>query len=408
VPVLRVTAASPITLDGFTIENTAGLPACRVNAGGTISNIVINAEGGRGPSFSRSGGPVLIKNCSFTCSSSLVSAGVGAVSLNGPGLVTGCAFDVSGAAISPGLTIGGISMRDCVVEAHGDEGAIFLNDVQGEHCEFSFSASYGGLSISGGSLARCALNGNRGQISIGDAAVSDCTLHASGNDGLQYVLALSGSASLTNCRISGGTDRERAIIASGTARMANCLIRNLSSPQSLIQLAPSCMLDNCIIWGNTFGASGQLFAPVPDPGAVNRSCIQGWAGFPAGVGNIGLDPMLDGAGHLLPGSPCIDAGGNAALPPSATRDLAGNCRITDGDFNGSAIVDMGPYETRVCYANCDCGTDLPILNVADFTCFLQRFAAGDTYANCDNSTTAPTLNVADFTCFLQQFAAGCP
>jgi hypothetical protein len=49
-----------------------------------------------------------------------------------------------------------------------------------------------------------------------------------------------------------------------------------------------------------------------------------------------------------------------------------------------------------------------VLNVADFTCFLQRFAAGASYANCDNSTNAPVLNVADFTCFLQRFAAGCP
>ncbi len=30
------------------------------------------------------------------------------------------------------------------------------------------------------------------------------------------------------------------------------------------------------------------------------------------------------------------------------------------------------------------------------------------YANCDGSTSAPVLNVADFTCFLQDFAAGCP
>jgi trimeric autotransporter adhesin len=62
----------------------------------------------------------------------------------------------------------------------------------------------------------------------------------------------------------------------------------------------------------------------------------------------------------------------------------------------------------VCYANCDCSSVLPILNVADFSCFLQRFAAGHPYANCDLSTTAPTLNVADFTCFLTKFAAGCP
>jgi hypothetical protein len=61
-----------------------------------------------------------------------------------------------------------------------------------------------------------------------------------------------------------------------------------------------------------------------------------------------------------------------------------------------------------CYANCDNSTATPVLNVADFTCFLQRYAAGESYANCDNSTAAPVLNVADFTCFLQRYAAGCP
>jgi hypothetical protein len=61
-----------------------------------------------------------------------------------------------------------------------------------------------------------------------------------------------------------------------------------------------------------------------------------------------------------------------------------------------------------CYANCDRSTAAPVLNVADFTCFLQRYAGGESYANCDQSTAVPTLNVADFTCFLQAYAAGCP
>jgi hypothetical protein len=61
----------------------------------------------------------------------------------------------------------------------------------------------------------------------------------------------------------------------------------------------------------------------------------------------------------------------------------------------------------VCQANCDGSTSPPVLNVADFTCFLQKFAAGDPYANCDSSTSAPVLNVADFTCFLAKFAGGC-
>jgi len=61
-----------------------------------------------------------------------------------------------------------------------------------------------------------------------------------------------------------------------------------------------------------------------------------------------------------------------------------------------------------CYANCDQSTAPPVLNVQDFTCFLQKYAAADAYANCDSSTAPPVLNVQDFTCFLQKFAAGCP
>jgi hypothetical protein len=69
---------------------------------------------------------------------------------------------------------------------------------------------------------------------------------------------------------------------------------------------------------------------------------------------------------------------------------------------------MAVTPATVCYSNCDNSTALPILNVSDFACFLNRFAAGDSYANCDLSTAPPTLNVQDFACFLNSFAAGCP
>ncbi len=71
-------------------------------------------------------------------------------------------------------------------------------------------------------------------------------------------------------------------------------------------------------------------------------------------------------------------------------------------------LDLNACAPPPCYANCDGSTQTPALNVADFTCFLTRFAAAESYANCDSSTQPPVLNVADFTCFLQQFAAGCP
>jgi hypothetical protein len=70
---------------------------------------------------------------------------------------------------------------------------------------------------------------------------------------------------------------------------------------------------------------------------------------------------------------------------------------------GTATLSLGVP----CYANCDNSTNTPALNVLDFSCFLNRFAAADPYANCDNSTNPPVLNVLDFSCFLNKFAAGC-
>jgi hypothetical protein len=126
----------------------------------------------------------------------------------------------------------------------------------------------------------------------------------------------------------------------------------------------------------------------------------------------------DGRTHLY-----LNSGGSLSVTPSWTFDAAevGNA-IALGDLNGDGRPDLavgysGNVSLRVffgqppataCYANCDNSTTAPILNVGDFTCFLQRFASGEAYANCDNSTTAPVLNVGDFTCFLQRFAAGCP
>jgi hypothetical protein len=69
--------------------------------------------------------------------------------------------------------------------------------------------------------------------------------------------------------------------------------------------------------------------------------------------------------------------------------------------------DITLVQSASCYPNCDGSTTPPVLNVLDFSCFLNRFAAGDSYANCDHSTTPPVLNVLDFSCFLNSFAAGC-
>ena len=81
--------------------------------------------------------------------------------------------------------------------------------------------------------------------------------------------------------------------------------------------------------------------------------------------------------------------------------------VADGMLLSVGPGGLSAFGAPLCYANCDASTTAPMLNVADFTCFLQRFAGGDPRANCDHSTASPVLNVADFSCFLSRFAAGC-
>ena len=129
-----------------------------------------------------------------------------------------------------------------------------------------------------------------------------------------------------------------------------------------------------------------------------------------------LPPMMDSA-QDIDWHTVDNGGGRLAMGQFVIDGTVGQHDV--GYMESTTLVFGGPlsiqggfwarYQTYPpCYANCDNSTSHPVLNVADFTCFLQKFAAGNTIANCDNSTTPPILNVADFTCFLQNFAAGCP
>ncbi len=95
---------------------------------------------------------------------------------------------------------------------------------------------------------------------------------------------------------------------------------------------------NCIIWSNTAPIGPQL----KDSSKPTYSCIQGWTEY--GEGNIVGDPRFvhaeNGNFHLLPASPCIDAGYNDPALPAT--DIAGMHRIMFG--GNSLTVDMGAYE----------------------------------------------------------------
>jgi len=114
---------------------------------------------------------------------------------------------------------------------------------------------------------------------------------------------------------------------------------------------------------------------------------------------MGIDLPISGAIVMDPSPPIQLAGGDTIefiVGPGA--GTSGSGMEVEGHISRAIL----------CYPNCDQSTAPPILNIADFACFLNLFAAGDHYANCDGSTQPPILTVNDFSCFLNRFAAGCP
>jgi len=110
------------------------------------------------------------------------------------------------------------------------------------------------------------------------------------------------------------------------------------------------VITNTIVSNNS-GGSGGIFAYESSPD-INYSNVWNnspadYYGCSAGTGCISADPLFMDAGtgdyHLQTSSPCIDTGDNYA-PDIPDYDFDGNPRIIDGNDDGDAVVDLGPFE----------------------------------------------------------------
>ena len=185
----------------------------------------------------------------------------------------------------------------------------------------------------------------------------DCTFIA--NSALNYGGAISNwmgncSPKLVNCIFSknsaeyGGvmwTSNFHEIGSGSHPELINCTLAEnsavygnaLACTEGPFEVIPSDLhLTNCILWNG----GNEIYISDGSTITISYSDIQGgWSGD----GNIDVDPLFvdptNGNYHLLPGSPCIDAGNDAAVPPGVTTDLDGNPRIQ------GVCVDMGAYES---------------------------------------------------------------
>jgi hypothetical protein len=216
---------------------------------------------------------------------------------------------------------------------------------------------------------------------IGCSFVSPAILHNNivGNRGYGISLAFSHPHIINNL-IAGndwsgifcGSDSS-AVIANNTIVANDRALVQQSAHRSLTTL-----VINCILWANRYyqvdAYSTLLITHSAVQGGVDGVDPQGHfdSSLVWGEGNIEADPQFVDPGHwddngtpddydddffvmgdyhLLPGSPCIDAGTNDIDDPETEgveelpeTDFDGLPRIIDGDGNGTLIVDIGAYE----------------------------------------------------------------
>jgi hypothetical protein len=146
---------------------------------------------------------------------------------------------------------------------------------------------------------------------------------------------------------------------------------------------------NCIFWNNV---GDQVVYFSGSTSAVSYSNVQD--GYP-GMGNINSDPMCvdpaNGNLRLSPGSPCIDAASNTAVPVGITTDIDGYPRFVDdpdsddcwqapGTCGDPPVVDMGACEYQTgCPWDCGMPADGQV-SIVDFLAMLGQWGISGT---CD-------------------------
>jgi hypothetical protein len=329
------------------------------------------------------GTTVTMSNCSFS-SNSAPNEVAGAVGVWGAQVsMTNCQFSENSAPNGAALELrngGRVTATTCTFANNtATQGGAIHNCCGGQlTCDqVQFVANSGGnggaiLSADNSSSLSITRCGFRENISRDDGTVLVSWNQAARIRNCQFVgnsIRWGGvivAREMTNFAVEGclfagnqGTDASAGLSAAnvgGTSHITNSTFANNAVSNgggwALACLgSTSLAVANTIFYGNTsYGAPSQIggdAAPV-----ATYSLVQG--GYP-GTGNIDADPLFfdpnNGDYRLGAGSPCIDTGSNAAVPPELNTDIDGNPRISDGNNDGVATVDMGAYETVDCNHN---------------------------------------------------------
>jgi parallel beta-helix repeat protein len=263
----------------------------------TVTGCTIKDNNGRG--IANSEGPVT--NCTITSNTAMVDGG-GLYHCSGP--ITGCIIsDNSTEGNGGGLYKCNGPITNCTITGNKAEG------------------DGGGLYECNGPITNCIIKGNSAGADGG------------GIFGCYY-------DPITNCTITGNIAGGAGGGIRGYDTIKNCTITGNFAGDYCGGLYAGGEITNCIIWGNQ---------PIQnDADDVTYSNIQG--GWP-GQGNIDQDPCFAFSTdyHIMPSSPCVNAGDPDYIPEPNETDLDGNLRVIGGR------IDMGAFE---------CNPDAPAIAVS--------------------------------------------
>ncbi|MHC4528295.1 MAG: right-handed parallel beta-helix repeat-containing protein, partial [Planctomycetota bacterium] len=252
----------------------------RPGPGPTISNCIVTGNRtigyGTGGGIFGCSGPIV--NCTITDNSAREGGGLAVCS----GPIINCTISDNN---GEGLYRCEGPIEDCVITGNTRGGALYCYGPI-TNCTVSYNKGYGGLTGCEGPIANCIITHN-------------CSLWPGNGVGVS-----ASRGPITNCTI---TD--------------NWGIGGVRCYESVVPII------NCVIWGNSE-------PQISGPNTVAYSNVQG--GHP-GEGNIDVDPVLTGDGHLQMGSPCVDSGDPNGQYAGHT-DIDGETRVSSGR------VDMGADE----------------------------------------------------------------
>ncbi|MHC4500037.1 MAG: right-handed parallel beta-helix repeat-containing protein, partial [Planctomycetota bacterium] len=354
------------TISGNSSHHSGGGIVC-FDSSPVITNCIITgntADYGGGICCERNSNPQ-IKNCKITGNTAYRGGGISC--RESSPLITNCTItDNSAGHDGGGIHCGGGSptITGCVINSNKARelgGAVYSwgsptitnCNISGNSAEYSG----GGICFREGSptITNCTISSNKGDRGggiycvggnptitncniAGNEAKSDWRSHAYGGG----IYCRDSSPTITNCNIIGneaGTDRGSydygggIYCDGGSPTITNCTISGNTGDDGgggIYCGGSNPIITNCILWDN-------LPQQITGSALVTYSNIEaGWEG----QGNIDVDPYFAFPNdyHIMPDSPCIDAGDPNYIPEPNETDLDGQPRIIGGR------VDMGAYE----------------------------------------------------------------